>query len=228
MSESQDVQNDAAKFAAARSRMIQDHLGGRGITDVRVLEAMNRVPREQFVPDHLRGEAYADRPLPIGLGQTISQPFTTAYMTQALRLQGTEKVLEVGTGSGYAAAILSCLAREVVTVERISALADQARDRLARLGFDNVHVVAADGTLGMRANGPFDAIVVTAGSDRLPPPYAEQLSEAGRIVIPIGNTPTSQILHHYTRQGDQLTVEELGRFAFVPLIGEHGWSEMEF
>ncbi len=205
--------------------MIQDHLGGRGITDLRVLEAMNRVPREQFVPEQLQGEAYADWPLPIGFGQTISQPFTTAYMTQALWLQGTEKVLEVGTGSGYAAAILSCLASEVFTVERISVMAEQARDRLERLGFNNVHVFAADGTLGMRARAPFDAIIVTAGSDSLPPPYVEQLAEGGRIVIPIGTTPTSQTLCRYTLRDGQLSVEQLGQFAFVPLIGEHGWHE---
>lgn len=218
-------QNDVTNFAERRERMVQNQLVDRGICDRRVLDAMNSVPREEFVPGQLQSEAYEDWPLPIGFGQTISQPFTVAFMTEALRLAGRERVLEIGTGSGYAAAVLGCLASEVHTVERIPLLAQQAEHRLERLGFSNVFVHAANGTLGLPRHAPFDAITVTAGADELPKPYAEQLAEGGRIVIPIGATRTSQSLFRFTRRGHELKTENLGQFAFVPLIGKHGWHD---
>jgi protein-L-isoaspartate(D-aspartate) O-methyltransferase len=173
----------------------------------------------------LQKEAYGDWPLPIGFGQTISQPFTVAYMIEALKLHASERVLEIGTGSGYAAAVLSCVAADVHTIERIPELAEMAQKRLADLGFHNVQVHLANGTLGLPDHAPFDAIVVTAGAGALPEPYAEQLAEGGRIVIPIGAAPTSQTLFRYTRRGEQLHAEGLGEFAFVPLVGEHGWHD---
>lgn len=217
--------DEVTSFAEQRARMVRTQLLPRGICDGRVLDAMNLVPREEFVPSGLRSNAYEDCPLPIGLGQTISQPFTVAFMAEALHLAGPEHLLEIGTGSGYAAAVLSCLAREVHTIERLPLLARQAEDRLARLGFENVLVHAANGTLGLPSHAPFDAIIVTAGAGELPDPYVEQLADCGRIVIPIGSTTTSQTLFRFTRRGRQLSVENLGHFAFVPLIGEHGWHD---
>ncbi len=202
--------------------MVQGQLRYQGIDDPRVLAAMATVPREEFVDKSLCGEAYKDWPLPIGYGQTISQPFTVAYMVQALRLDGSEKVLEIGTGSGYGAAVLSCLAEEVHTVERIAQLGEAAKSRLIRLGYHNVQVHVANGTLGLPEYAPFDAIIVTAGAEELPKPYLDQLAEGGRVVIPIGE-PASQALFRFTRKGSQLKSENLGCFAFVPLIGQHGW-----
>lgn len=204
--------------------MVENQLRTRGITDPRVLAAMLEVPREEFVPLGERFVAYEDGPLPIGRGQTISQPFTVAFMAQALQLQGQEKVLEIGTGSGYGAAVLSRLAREVYTVERIESLAQQAQQHLSRLDYNNVQVFIADGSLGLPNEAPFDAIVVTAGAKNLPQAYVEQLNEGGRIVIPIGDLPNTQTMMRVTKTDGQLTAENLGAFAFVPLIGENGWS----
>jgi protein-L-isoaspartate(D-aspartate) O-methyltransferase len=201
--------------------MVEIQLRGRDITDERVLEAMLQVPREAFVPDAQQDEAYDDWPLPIGFGQTISQPYTVAFMLQALGLQGTENALEIGTGSGYAAAVLSHLARTVHTIERIPELARQAQARLQSLGYDNVQVHTADGSLGLPQQAPFDAIVVTAGAKSLPESLREQLADGGRIVIPIGQS-ISQTLYRFTRRGDQWQQENLGGFAFVPLIGQQG------
>ncbi len=206
-----------------RQRMVEEQLRPRGIRDERVMRAMATVPREQFVDADNRPRAYDDMALPIGHGQTISQPYTVAYMCEALRLDGHEKVLEVGTGSGYGAAVLSKLAKQVFTVERIEALAETARQRLQRLGYDNVVVCVTNGSLGLSDEAPFDGIVVTAAAESLPPPYAEQLAEGGRIVIPIGTPDWGQDLCRFTRRDDELTVENLGEFRFVPLIGEHGW-----
>lgn len=216
-------QNDATSFAERRERMVQNQLVARGICDGRLLDATNCVPREEFLPQQLQSEAYEDWPLPIGFGQTISQPYTVAFMTEALQLEGPEKVLEIGTGSGYAAAVLACLANEVHTVERIPLLAQQAEHRLVRLGCGNVHVHTANGTLGLPSHAPFDAIIVTAGAEELPKSYAKQLAEGGRIVIPIGDARNSQALYRFTRRGPKLNVENLGQFAFVPLIGQYGW-----
>lgn len=206
------------RLAELRRQMIEDQFLRRGIRDTKVIDAMLQVPREEFVPKDLREEAYEDYPLSIGYGQTISQPFTVGYMLQELNLAGDEKVLEIGTGSGYAAAVLSRIVREVHTVERISPLAEAARSRLLRLGYENVHVHLGDGTLGCPEQAPFDAIVVAAGAERLPEVYAEQLFEKGRILIPIGG-PSSQSLLRFTKVSGQLISENLGKFVFVPLIG---------
>lgn len=214
-------------LAELRQQMVEDQLAGRDIRDPRVLQAMATVPREEFVPLKLRRLAYTDQALPIAAGQTISQPYTVAFMCQALQLQGGERVLEVGTGSGYGAAVLSQLAAEVVTVERIPILATSAADCLARLGYDNVQVHTADGTLGWPSSAPFDAIVVTAAAAVLPAPYVDQLKDGGRIVIPVGPLVSGQSMHRYTRHGAETSVEDLGPFAFVPLIGAHGWKSAE-
>ncbi|MBI1903513.1 MAG: protein-L-isoaspartate(D-aspartate) O-methyltransferase [Planctomycetia bacterium] len=215
------------RFDELREVMVRQQFAGRGIVDARVLAAMREVPRHEFVPQHLAIYAYDDKPLPIGFGQTISQPYTVAFMCQAMSLHGGEKVLEIGTGSGYAAAVLSHLAERVYTIERIAELAAEAAERLRRLGYANVEVRTADGTLGLADAAPFDAIVVTAGAQTLPPAYQEQLAEGGRIVIPIGPTRHSQTMWRYTRVGDDLLGEDLGPFAFVPLIGEQGWNKDE-
>ena len=219
-----DDSNDARRLAARR-QMVENQLRRRGIRDERVLAAMEQVPRHEFVPVQHVEAAYADGPLAIGQGQTISQPFTVAFMSEALQLHGDENVLEVGTGSGYGAAVLSRLARRVHTIERHANLAETARKRLTRLGYANVEVHVGDGTLGLPEFAPFEGIVVTAGADNLPPTYMLQLAEGGRIVIPIGPERTSQMMCRFTRRGNHFPCERLGHFAFVPLIGQHGWSE---
>jgi protein-L-isoaspartate(D-aspartate) O-methyltransferase len=211
------------RFSEFRRQMVHLQLRSRGITDVRVLEAMGTVPREAFVPKEYQHLAYEDGPVPIGKGQTISQPLTVAFMCEALRLRGNEKVLEIGTGCGYSAAVLSHLASEVWSVESIASLAKAAQHRFQLLGYHNIYVSIGDGTLGLPSAAPFDAISVTAGGPTLPPPFCEQLAEGGRIVMPIGDSPTSQMMMRFTKNDGQLIQEELGCFAFVPLIGKHGW-----
>lgn len=217
-----DEPQKSAWFRELRKQMVQDQVRGRGIADERVLQAMLTVPREEFVAAIQRDYAYDDRPLPIGCGQTISQPYTVAFQCAALQLQEGERVLEIGTGSGYAAAVLSLLAGEVFTLERIPELAARAETTLDRLGYSNVHVFTANGTLGLPAHAPYDAIVVTAGGNELPQPLVEQLAPGGRMVIPLGDV-YSQEMHRFTKLDHQLTRENLGDFAFVPLIGEYGW-----
>jgi protein-L-isoaspartate(D-aspartate) O-methyltransferase len=204
---------------------IDEQLVARGITDPRVLDAMRRVPRDAFVPRESHGAAYADRALPIGGGQTISQPFMVAVMTEALRLTGSERVLDVGTGSGYQAAILSLLALDVITIERRPELAQAARQTLGALERFNVRVLEGDGTLGSPAYAPFDAILVAAGAPRIPEPLKAQLTpDGGRLVIPVGSSE-QQALHILVRHGDRF-VDTLGiGCVFVPLIGAEGWSE---
>jgi protein-L-isoaspartate(D-aspartate) O-methyltransferase len=209
----------------ARRLMVQGQLEPRGIKDERVLRAMAEVPREEFLAPPLRHAAYADGALPIACGQTISQPFTVAFMCEAAQISATDKVLEIGTGSGYGAAVLSRLCREVHTVERITQLGEQAAERLQRLGYTNAHVHRANGTLGLPQEAPFDAIVVTAGAAAIPKPFVDQLHDGGRIIIPLGSVPNCQNIYRFTLQSDHLHVENLGGFAFVPLIGEHGWPE---
>ena len=211
----------------ARQRMVEHQLRLRGIADERVLQAMASVPREAFVSASVRDYAYDDCPLPIGFGQTISQPFTVAFQCEALQLHDNERVLEIGTGSGYAAAVLSHLAKEVYTVERIPGLATQAKETLSRLGYTNAHVFTANGTLGLPDHAPFDGIVVTAGGTSLPKPFLEQLSMGGRIVIPIGESLYGQSMYRFTKLPESLQVENLGGFAFVPLIGRYGWEESD-
>jgi protein-L-isoaspartate(D-aspartate) O-methyltransferase len=205
-------------FDLARHNMVVEQLEPRGITDPRVLEAMEWVPREAFVPPEVVDLAYEDRALPIGLEQTISQPYTVAFMCQEARVTAADKVLEIGTGSGYGAAVLSLLAREVHTVERIEELYLAALERLTRLGRGNVHVYLDDGTLGLERESPFDAVIVTAGAESLPEAYQQQLADGGRLVIPVG-PPASQQMFRITRRGDDFVRDSLGSFGFVPLIG---------
>jgi protein-L-isoaspartate(D-aspartate) O-methyltransferase len=223
MAESQLPRDDP--FHARRLEMVADQIEGRGILDEKVLSALRAVPRERFVLPGEESDAYRDCPLSIGFGQTISQPYTVAFMVAALELTGDEKVLEVGTGSGYQAAVLSHLAREVHTVERIPELEERARGVLTELGYTNVHVHLANGTLGWKAAAPYDVIVVAAGSWELPSPLQDQLVEGGRIVIPIGPTGQTQKMYRFTLRHGELKEEDLGRFSFVPLIGKHGWQE---
>jgi protein-L-isoaspartate(D-aspartate) O-methyltransferase len=205
--------------------MVEQQLRQNGIRDERVLQAMLEIPREEFVPQSQRARAYDDCPLPIGFGQTISQPLTVAFQCEALELQGDERVLEIGTGSGYAAAVLSRLCREVFTVERIGELSCRAESAIRRLGYANVHLYCADGTLGLPSFAPFDAIVVTAGGKSLPEPYEEQLAMGGRIVMPIGPSRTHQSMMRFTKLPGLLQSENLGGFLFVPLVGRFGWQE---
>lgn len=206
------------QLLAAKQRMIEQHLRARGITDERVLAAMERVPREEFVPAPLRGHAYDDRALPVELGQTISQPYTVAFMAQAARLQGHERVLEIGTGTGYGAAVLSQLASEVCTVERWPDLYDSATQRLEQLGFQNVMTKLGDGSQGWSEQAPFEAIVVTAAAQALPTAFRDQLSEGGRIIIPLGEPGGGQTMFRFTRRKGKWFEEELGLFSFVPLV----------
>ncbi|QDT92326.1 protein-L-isoaspartate(D-aspartate) O-methyltransferase [Gimesia algae] len=220
-SDSEFVQSDN-NFVTARQTMIEEQLRQRDIADPRVLDAIGRVPREYFVSPESQRFAYNDSALPIDCHQTISQPYTVAFMCAAAQLTGTETVLEIGTGSGYGAAVLSHLAREVHTVERIPELAIQATERLQRLGYDNVHVYTDDGTLGLPQAAPFDAIIVTAAAEQLPEPYQEQLNEKGRIIIPLGSDSTGQRMYRFTLRNGKLLEEVLGAFVFVPLIGKFG------
>jgi protein-L-isoaspartate(D-aspartate) O-methyltransferase len=207
-------------FDVARHNMVVEQLERRGICDPRVLEAMDWVPRHEFVPGDLLEMAYDDRALPIGFEQTISQPYTVAFMCQEARVTAGDKVLEVGTGSGYSAAVLSLLAKEVHTIERIESLFQTARERLTRLGYANVHCYLDDGTLGLPREAPFDAVMVAAGSESIPDAYKQQLADGGRLMIPIG-VPSHQEMTRLTRRGSTFIREELGSFGFVPLIGEN-------
>jgi protein-L-isoaspartate(D-aspartate) O-methyltransferase len=215
---------DLVKEDVLRHRMVEEQIRRRGIRDERVLSAMEEVPRHLFVPPDLRHRAYADDPLPIGEGQTISQPFIVAEMTAALRLSGTEKVLEIGTGSGYQTAILALLCREVVTIERISSLATEASKRLSALGLDNVVYITGDGSLGSPAHAPFERILSAAASPYIPPPWIEQLAEGGILVLPVGER-LGQDLTRVTKRRGKPQTEYLGGCIFVPLIGEHGFRE---
>ncbi len=210
------------QYTALRKKMVETQLQDRGIRDVRVLTAMLHVPRHAFVPPELREQAYEDGPLPIGDGQTISQPYIVAAMSEMLLLEGTEHVLEIGTGSGYQAAVLAELAREVFSVERHPALAQNAQRLLRTLGY-GVQVYIGDGTQGLTAQAPFDAILVTAASPHVPGPLCAQLRrEGGRLVLPVGDRERQDI-QRVTRQGKQLYVETLTPVRFVPLIGQYGW-----
>ena len=212
-------------FAVARQEMVARQIRDRGVLSPRVLEAMSTVARHEFVPMVAQASAYSDEPLPIGGGQTISQPYMVALMTDALRLSGTERVLEIGGGCGYQAAVLSLLAREVVVVELQPALASASRERLARLGYANVRVEEGDGSLGWPGNGPFDAIVVSAAAPAIPPPLSEQLAEGGRLVIPVGSSDRQDLVRIVKRSGG-LARESLCACRFVPMLGRHGWPAM--
>jgi protein-L-isoaspartate(D-aspartate) O-methyltransferase len=212
----------AAEYQAARHDMVARQIRDRGIHSTRVLHAMESVPRHLFVPPEHVFAAYADEPLPIGEGQTISQPFMVAAMAEALELEGPERVLEVGAGSGYQAAVLSLLAREVTAVETQPALAASARDRLARLGYSNVRVEEGDGSLGWPFAAPYDAILVTAAAPAVPQPLVDQLAEGGRLVIPVGKAEHQELLQIVKREGCT-TEKSLYACRFVPLLGRYGW-----
>jgi protein-L-isoaspartate(D-aspartate) O-methyltransferase len=218
--------DDMRDMTLLREDMVRLHLAARGISDPRVLDSFRAVPRESFVPERLTEFAYEDAPLPIGQGQTISQPYIVAVTVQALALKGDERVLEVGTGSGYAAAVLARAARHVYTIERVRELAESAKERLARLGFANVEVTCGDGSLGWPEHAPYDAIAVAAGGPRAPAALLSQLAIGGRLVIPIGDDESSQVLTRITRQGEtQFETEPLADVRFVPLIGEQAWDD---
>ncbi|MFQ5911928.1 MAG: protein-L-isoaspartate(D-aspartate) O-methyltransferase [Nitrospinota bacterium] len=204
--------------------MVAEQLVARGITDERVLEAMRRVPRHVFVEEALRFRAYGDHPLPIGEGQTISQPYIVALTLQALCLQGTERVLEVGTGSGYQAAVLAGLAEKVYTIERLKVLGARARDALDSLGYHNVVGRISDGSLGWPEESPFDAIVVAASTPEVPAPLKEQLAVGGRMVVPVGEADEQVLLQMVKEDGD-FKVEMLSPCVFVKLLGKHGWQK---
>ena len=211
-------------YQKARERMVNTQIAARGIRDPRVLAAMRKVPRHLFVDEALKDQAYGDYPLPIGEGQTISQPYIVALMTEALELKGPEKVLEVGTGSGYQAAILAELARWVYSIERYPSLAQRAKRILEKLGYHNVIIKVGDGTKGWPEAAPFDAIIVTAAGPKIPEPLIAQLKDGGRLVMPVGDE-WSQYLIKVTKKGDELIKENLGAVRFVKLVGEYGFKE---
>lgn len=208
-----------SEFAAERQKMVDGQLRSHSIADDRVLTAMTKVPREEFVPENLRADAYSDKALPIGHDQTISQPFIVAFMTEQLRPQPTDRVLEVGTGSGYQAAILAELVKDVYTIEIIEPLAKEASARLARLGYSNAHVRAGDGFGGWPDVAPFDAIIVTCAPNKVPPPLTQQLKDGGRMIIPVG-TGMDQQLHLLEKKNGQLAERLILPVRFVPMTGE--------
>ncbi len=212
------------RFAEERRFMVESQIRKRGVVDERVLHAMAAVPRHEFVPPIWTSQAYADEPLPIGHGQTISQPYIVAAMTAALALTSSENVLEIGTGCGYQSAVLSLLAKEVHTVEILPELAESAAERLQRLGYSNVHVQCGDGTLGWAESGPYDAILIAAAAPGVPEPLVQQLAEGGRLIAPVGDED-KQELQLITKREGQLVVRQRGPCRFVPLMGRHGWPK---
>jgi protein-L-isoaspartate(D-aspartate) O-methyltransferase len=220
---SRTTQSDG--FEIPRARMVEHLRNHYKIADERVLDAMNRVPRHAFVPDALKSQAYKDNALPISSGQTISQPFIVARMTELLELKGRERVLEIGSGSGYQTAVLATVARKVFAIERIPVLAAEAKAKLMQLGFRNISYRCDDGTNGWEVYAPFDAILVAAGGPVIPEPLVKQLEIGGRMVIPIGSDQKSQMLVRVTRTEKGFDTENFGPCAFVPLIGSHGWEE---
>jgi protein-L-isoaspartate(D-aspartate) O-methyltransferase len=211
-------------YEKERLRMVDEQIVGRGVKDDRVLAAMRKVPRHEFLHEAIRGMAYADIALPIGEGQTMSQPYMVALMTELLGLTGTERVLEIGTGSGYQAAVLAELCAKVYTVERIKTIAEKARAALDRLGYKSVAIKVYDGTYGWKEMAPFDAIMVTAGSPGIPAPLVEQLRIGGRMVIPVGER-YGQELVKVVKTAEGVITERSIPCVFVPLIGNHGWKE---
>ncbi|HEA47543.1 MAG TPA: protein-L-isoaspartate(D-aspartate) O-methyltransferase [bacterium] len=207
------------RFTEARETMVKTQIEARGIKDKRVLRVIRTVPRHRFVLPIYQKMAYSDRPLPIGFGQTISQPYIVALMTESLRLKGDEKVLEIGTGSGYQAAILAKLAKEVYTIEIISGLAKRAEKTLKRLGYENIEVKYGDGYLGWPEYAPFDAIIVTAAPDHIPQPLIDQLAEGGRMIVPVGKYPW-QVLKLIQKKGGQIITSDITDVLFVPMTGE--------
>jgi protein-L-isoaspartate(D-aspartate) O-methyltransferase len=214
------MNDEEAHFAQLRRLMVQQQIAARGVKDIRVLEAMATVPRHRFVPPEFVPEAYDDYPLPIGKGQTISQPYIVAAMTERLELKGDERVLEIGTGSGYQAAVLSALARDVFTIEIVETLARAATERFAELHYSNIHVKSGDGYDGWTEAAPFDAIIVTAAAPYVPDSLKAQLVDCGRLVIPVGEEAGDQVLMRFHRQGRELRADTLEPVRFVPMRGE--------
>lgn len=216
--------NASDGFEIPRGRMVDYLRSHYKIADERVLAAMNRVPRHLFVPDALRAQAYKDNALPIAGGQTISQPFIVARMTELLELKGRERVLEIGSGSGYQTSVLAMIARKVFAIERLAVLATEAKTRLMNLGYRNISYKTADGTEGWEVYAPFDAMLVAAGGPEIPEPLVQQLEVGGRMVIPVGQDKKTQVLIRVTRTAKSYETENCGPCSFVPLIGEHGWK----
>jgi protein-L-isoaspartate(D-aspartate) O-methyltransferase len=221
----QQLIKEAKRQEWARDKMVDEQLVSRGISDEKVLSAMRKVPRHLFVEQTYRTRAYEDFPLPIGEGQTISQPYMVASMSQSLKLTGSETVLEIGTGSGYQTAVLAELAARVYSVERVPSLTGRARKTLDDLGYKNVLVKLSDGTMGWKDYAPYDRILVTAGSPDIPEPLVEQLAEGGIMVIPVGSHSVQTTRRITKGSGGKLDVEKLEDCVFVKLIGRHGWEE---
>jgi protein-L-isoaspartate(D-aspartate) O-methyltransferase len=211
-------------WQVARDRMVETQIAARGITDARVLSAMRKVPRHLFVPEEVRAAAYGDHPLPIGHGQTISQPYIVAMMTSLLQIHPDDRVLEIGTGSGYQAAILGILAKEVISLERIPEVARLAQKNLAVSGSGAIRIVTGDGTQGYPERAPYDGVLITAATPSIPPPLIDQLAEGGRLVAPVGSRDLQELIR-LTRKEKDLLRESFGGVVFVPLLGEHGWEE---
>jgi len=218
--------HETVTFEAERRAMVEEQIRRRGVRNQRVLEAMLKVPRHEFVPPAYLEAAYDDRPLPIGESETISQPYIVAAMTQAAEVHVGDKALEVGTGTGYQAAILAYLGAKVFTIERNPALAEAARERLKRLGYASVEIITGDGSEGYAPASPYQVILVTAAAPEPPPPLLERLAEGGRLVIPVGDL-YHQDLQLIVKHGEKLTTRFLDPCQFVPLIGKHGWQEGE-
>ncbi len=212
--------SDTEKTKAQKQLMVREQIAGMGITDRRVLDAMSKIPRHRFVEESLRNKAYNDHPLPIGEGQTISQPYIVALMTEALKLKSTDRVLEIGTGSGYQAAVLAEIVKEVYTIEIRERLKTQASKLLNELGYGNVKTRYADGYFGWEEYAPFDAIIITASANHIPPPLIKQLKEGGRLIIPLGSTLYYQTLTLVTKKSGGPEVRQMGGVAFVPMTGE--------
>jgi len=217
------VDRDDGRYARERERMVEEQVASRGVTDPRVLAALRRVPRHLFVQEALRERAYGDHPLPIGEEQTISQPFIVGLMSSLLELTGQEKILEIGTGSGYQTAVLAELARRVCSMERLPRLAERARATLEAFSYDNVWVRVGNGTLGWPDQAPFDRIIVTAGGPAVPPPLVQQLAEGGRMVVPVGSAD-NQVLTIVENVGGEIRQRTQGECRFVKLVGKYAWE----
>lgn len=212
--------NSSSKTSEQRKKMVKEQLISRGIRDKKVLDAMSEIPRHLFVDRSFRDRAYGDHPLPIGGGQTISQPYVVALMTEALKLKPSDRVLEIGTGSGYQAAVLAEIVKEVYTIEIRERLVESAGKLLKELGYKNIRIKYADGYFGWKENAPFDAIIVTASANHIPPPLIKQLKEGGRLIIPLGSTVYYQTLTLAAKRQGQLEVEQMGGVTFVPMTGK--------